>query len=71
MGTRRKYRRKTRRLQRQRQRQRRQRGGSDGFQGNENTLVVKTMGGVPTLMKAPMGGDPNGLLSSAEVVEEV
>jgi len=67
-GTRKKYgRKKTRRVRR------RQRGGSDGFKGDKNTLVVKMMGGVPTLMNAEENvvNDPNGLEHSAERVEEV
>jgi hypothetical protein len=70
--------RKTRRSRRKqkkktRRQRRKQRGGSDdGFQGDENALVVKTMNAVPTLARADtIPNDPNGLEHSAERVEEV
>ena len=56
--------RRTRRLRRKtrRARRRRQRGGSeDGFE-DLNTVVTKTVNGVPTVMSADkLVNDPNGL----------
>jgi hypothetical protein len=72
--TQRRRRRQQKKTRRQRRRQRRQqRGGSDdGFQGDANALAVKTIGGVPTLVRADtIVNDPNGLEHPAETPEEV